>query len=313
MRILVTGGAGFIGRAAVRHFTQNGDDVLNVDRLTYASRIHEVQGGTFMQADIADTATMMRHAKWFCPDVIVNFAAETHVDNSIEDCSDFVRTNVGGTSSLLSVCRQLRVPFCHVSTDEVYGPASDRAFTEADRLSPQNPYAATKAAADMMVQAFRNTYAIDYLIVRPSNNYGPGQHPEKFIPKLLSCLKHGKTFPLYGVGDQEREWTYVEDTVRRIRKLLNAGSSHWNKEYNLSSGVTMMNVDAAYAIIRLYNEAHGTRTVPADVILCSKDRPGHDRKYWIDQSRIESVLRSIGTVEPYTTFESGISETIRKS
>lgn len=313
MRILVTGGCGFIGRAAVRHFVSNGDDVLNIDKLTYASRLEDASDVTFMQANIADTNAMLKHAKWFRPDVIVNFAAETHVDNSILNCSEFVQTNVAGTASLLSVCRQLGVRLCHISTDEVYGPASDRAFDETDALRPQNPYAATKAAADLMVQAFRNTYQIDYLIVRPSNNYGHGQHPEKFIPKLLSCLKHGKTFPLYGVGDQEREWTYVEDTVRRIRKLLNAGAAHWNTEYNLSSGVTMMNAEAAYTIIRLYNEANGTKVTPADVILCSKDRPGHDRKYWIDQSRLDSVLKTMGGIEPYTTFECGIRETIGKS
>lgn len=311
MRILVTGGCGFIGRAAVRHFVEHGDEVLNVDRLSYASRADTVPGSRFVLGNIADEGLMLHWATEFRPDVIVNFAAETHVDNSIGDCSEFIRTNVMGTTSLLNVCRKLRVRLCHVSTDEVYGPASTRAFTEQDALRPQNPYAATKAAADLMIEAYRNTYQTEYMLVRPSNNYGPGQHPEKFIPKLLDCLRTGKTFPLYGVGDQEREWTYVSDTVRRIRKLLDVKPAHWNQAYNLSSGITRMNIEAARTVIRLYNEAHGTQVAPADVLLCSKDRPGHDRKYWIEETKLANTLDSVGGAEPYTAFEAGIAETIR--
>ncbi len=228
------------------------------------------------------------------------------MDNSISDCKDFIRTNVEGTASILDVCRKTKTKLCHISTDEVYGPATTRPFIEDDRLSPMNPYSSTKAAGDMLVQSYRNTYGIDYVIVRPSNNYGPGQHKEKFIPKLLDCINNGEKFPLYGAGDQEREWTFVKDTVKRIRGLLTCHKIEWNSIYNLSSGITLTNIHAANKIISLYNEIKDTNLRLEDVIAFSKDRPGHDRKYWISSKKLDLILAS-----QYTMFDAGIRETIK--
>lgn len=306
MKVLITGGAGFIGGTAVHHFVNSGDNVINIDKLTYAGKEENTKVSTFMKLDVCETELLLRAVEHFNPDFIVHFAAETHVDNSISSCKKFIKTNIDGTTSILDVCRKTNTRLCHISTDEVYGPAFDRAFTEEDRLNPMNPYSVTKAAADLMIQAYRNTYGIEYLIVRPTNNYGPGQHKEKFIPKLLDCIKNGKNFPLYGAGDQEREWTFVRDTAKRIRSLLTCQNTTWNSIYNLSSGITMTNIEAAKRIIALYNEAKNTDIKPEDVIKQSTDRPGHDRKYWISSEKLDSILDS-----QYTTFDAGIREILR--
>ena len=309
MKVIITGGAGFIGGHTVRHFVSCGDDVLNIDKLTYASKTENTQVSKFTKLDICETDTLYDVVRRFSPDYVVNFAAETHVDNSIRSSKEFIRSNLEGATSVMDVCRRVGVPLCHISTDEVYGPAYNFPFTEHDPLHPMNPYSATKAAADLMLAAHRNTHGLDHIIVRPSNNYGPGQHPEKFIPKLIKCVREGKKFPLYGVGDQEREWTYVGDTARIIRELLLSNATSWKGDstYNLSSGITMKNIDVARLVTRTYNEIHCTDVSPDDVVQFSADRPGHDRKYWISAEKLKKVVNY-----SYTGVQSGIRETVMK-
>jgi len=307
MKVIITGGAGFIGGHAVRHFVESSDDVLNIDKLTYASKLENTKFSKFIKLDIRETDILHSVVRDFSPDVIVNFAAETHVDNSILDCKEFIRSNLEGTTSVADVCRSLNIKLCHISTDEVHGPAGVMPFNENDRLNPMNPYSATKAAADMMLDAYMNTHSLDYVIVRPSNNYGAGQHAEKFIPKLLKCIKEEKKFSMYGLGDQEREWTYVEDTVQIIRKLLISNKTSWGGSiYNLSSGISSTNIDIAKLIIETYNFINSVDIRSEDVIQHSKDRPGHDKKYWIETEKIKRVVEY-----DYTTLKNGIEKIVR--
>lgn len=307
MKAIITGGAGFIGGHCVQHFVSSKDEVINVDKLTYAAKAENTKSSPFSQIDICDTQALRSLVKEFKPDFIINFAAETHVDNSIVDCSNFIHSNVLGVSSILNVCKDEKIRLCHISTDEVYGPASDRPFSEHDDLNPKNPYSATKASGDLLIKSFHNTYGLDYLIVRPSNNYGPNQHSEKFIPKLIDCISSGKEFPMYGVGDQEREWTYVEDTVKIIRKILMSENTQWNSIYNLSSGISSKNIETAKLIISTYNKANNTNHLLSDVVKFSKDRPGHDKKYWISSEKLEKIIK-----HSYTSLEQGIAEVVKQ-
>ena len=170
-----------------------------------------------------------------------------------------------------------------------------------------NPYAATKASGDLLIKSFHNTYNLDYLIVRPSNNYGPNQHSEKFIPKLVECISLGKEFPLYGVGDQEREWTYVEDTVKIIRKILSSSDTEWNSVYNLSSGISSKNIETANLVVSTYNKIKNTKYQTEDIVKSSKDRPGHDRKYWISSEKLENIVN-----HNYIDLEQGIVEVVKQ-
>jgi dTDP-glucose 4,6-dehydratase len=307
MKVIITGGAGFIGGHAVQHFVEEGDDVLNIDKLTYASKIENTQISKFVNLDICETDKLCKIMKEFSPDVLINFAAETHVDNSINSSKEFVKSNLEGATSVMDSCVKNNVKLCHISTDEVYGPAFDRPFTESDILCPMNPYSATKAAADMMLPAYKNTHNLNYIVVRPSNNYGPNQHQEKFIPKLINCINKKTQFPLYGVGDQEREWTFVKDTTRIIRRLVNAKNIAWNEGsvYNLSSGITYKNIDVAKIVIDSYNKKHNCKLRLEDIIKFSVDRPGHDKKYWISSKKLSNVVNY-----NYTSFHSGVSEIV---
>lgn len=303
MKVIITGGAGFIGGHAVRHFVSQGDDVINVDKLTYAAKIDNIRHSKFFNLDIRDTEGLLNLVQSSEPDFIINFAAETHVDNSIEDCSEFIKSNVEGIVSLMNVCRKTKSRLCHISTDEVYGPATDSAYDEEDKLNPMNPYAATKAASEMMIKSFINTYGIECVIVRPSNNYGPHQYKEKFIPKLLNYIEEGSKFPLYGDGKQEREWTYVSDTVEVIRKLLISNHLQMNSIYNLSSGVSFTNLNTIETILRIYNEKNSTSLKVDDVVKFSQDRPGHDRKYLISSNKLRSIVD-----HNFRNLEEGIRE-----
>lgn len=305
MNVIITGGAGFIGGHAVKHFQGLGDSVLNIDKLTYASKKVDLQDSNFLQLDVCETEHLIEQIKKRKPDFLIHFAAETHVDNSIANCEDFIHSNVKGVASVLNACKATGTKLCHISTDEVYGPAYDRPFNEEDALNPLNPYSSTKAAGDLLIKSYKNTYGLDYVIIRPSNNYGPNQHTEKFIPKLIDCLKKGNQFPLYGAGDQEREWTYVEDTVRLIRMLLTSRLAEWNSVYNLSSGITFTNIETAMQVLKFYNIITKNNFKIEDVVKTSKDRPGHDRKYWISADKLKSVVKF-----DYTGFQSGLEKTI---
>lgn len=282
MKAIITGGAGFIGSHAVDHFLDRGDEVIVIDSLTYAGDIRNVQTDRckFHLVDIADEDRIRFIVTSEKPDVIVNFAAETHVDNSISYPEQFVRTNVNGVVSLLNVIKDTKTKLCHVSTDEVYGPASDKPYEESDRLNPMNPYSATKAAGDLLIKAYANTYGLDYIIIRPSNNFGPRQHKEKLIPKLLQCLTQNTSFPLYGDGTQEREWTYVKDTAEIIRECIICEQS-WRSTYNVTSNVLKNNVDLIREVINIYNDVYSTKHTFEHVIKRVNDRPGHDKKYWM--------------------------------
>lgn len=304
MKVLITGGGGFIGGHAVKHFVDCGDLVLNVDKITYAADINRLKASNFLQLDVADRESFENVLKDYNPDCVIHFAAETHVDNSIKSYEDFVKSNVQGTASVAMACSNLGIKLCHISTDEVYGPAGNRPFDEDDRLNPMNPYSATKAAGDMLVKSFHNTYKLQYLLIRPSNNYGPGQHEEKFIPKLLKSIRDNKKFPLYGDGSQVREWTYVKDTVAVIKKLISI-EKNWSSTYNLTSGISMTNVQAIEKILEAYNEIKGTQLKIQDVIETVDDRKGHDKKYFISQDKLKSVVN-----HRYTNFDFGVMEII---
>jgi len=305
MKVLLTGGAGFIGSHAVDHFVSCGDNVTVVDKLTYAGNLKNLSESwgkfEFKQLDICDKHAMNTVFLQGGFDVIVNFAAETHVDNSINDSEPFIRTNLHGASALMDVARHYNALFCQLSTDEVYGDAlgCDRGYVTTDPLRPRNPYSATKAAADMMLLAYHNTYKQPYLIFRPSNNFGPRQHKEKFLPKLLEAMITVRDFPLYGDGMQRREWTYVGDTVRAIRDTIVSGVT--NKILNISSGYTDTNVAIIKQVDDRYRELG---MIPNANVVFVADRLGHDRRYWIesdiDPSRFTTFTRGLElTIEHY--------------
>lgn len=306
MRLLITGGGGFIGYHAVKHCISNGDEVLNVDKVTYAADINKLRTSNFLKLDVADLKLFQNILNGYKPDCVIHFAAETHVDNSIKSYEEFVDSNIKGTASVAMACSNLGIKLCHISTDEVYGPAGDRPFTEDDKLNPMNPYSATKAAGDMLVKSFHNTYKLQYVIVRPSNNYGPGQHEEKFIPKLIKSIETNKKFPLYGDGMQVREWTYVKDTVAVIRKLI-ASEKDWSSTYNLTSGISMTNVHAIEKILCAYKNFKGKEVSIEDLIERVTDRKGHDKKYFISQEKLKMLVN-----HQYTEFDSGIVETLNE-
>ncbi|VCU69461.1 dTDP-glucose 4,6-dehydratase [Pigmentiphaga humi] len=325
MTILVTGGAGFIGSNFVLDWLQRFEEpLLNVDALTYAgnTRSLEVVFGDsrhiFVQGDISDSALMARLLREHRPRAIVNFAAESHVDRSISNPEAFMQTNVIGTFRLLEAARAYWVDappetrecfrFLHVSTDEVYGTLEPDAkpFRETNRYEPNSPYAASKAASDHLVRAHHHTYGLPTLTTNCSNNYGPFQFPEKLIPLMIVNALAGKPLPIYGDGLQVRDWLYVKDHCSAIRSVLESGRV--GEVYNIGGGNERTNLDIVQTICRLLD----TLVPKADAspyaaqIAFVKDRPGHDRRYAIDSSKLQ---RDIGW-QPAETFESGIRKTI---
>ncbi len=306
MKLLVTGGAGFIGSNFIRHafHTRRDIHIVNLDKLTYAgnpeslsdlasdSRYHFVLG------DIADSALV---ADLFNQgfDAAVNFAAETHVDRSIDDPSPFLRTNVAGTQCLLAAARAAKLPrFIHISTDEVYGSApAGASFTEETILDPRSPYAASKASADHFVSAYANTYGVSAIILRGTNNYGPFQFPEKLVPLMIANAQENKALPIYGDGMQERDWLFVEDYCRAILLALEKGKA--GEVYNVSAGAPQPNLKIVKTILKHLGK-------PETLMQYVKDRPGHDRRYALDSSKIQ---RELGW-QPQVLFEDGIRRTI---
>ena len=311
--ILVTGGCGFIGSNFVRLLAREpGWRIINFDKLTYAGNLENVADVAsdrtkFVQGDICDRAGVESILKEERPWAIVNFAAESHVDRSILDASPFVQTNIGGVQSLLDAVRAHPVErFLHISTDEVYGDKEGReASTEESPLSPSSPYAATKAAADLLCFSYRRTYGLPVIVTRSSNNYGPYQFPEKLIPLLIRNGLNDLEFPVYGDGKQVRDWLYVEDNCRAILGVLEKGQI--GSIYNIGTSEGRTNLDVVQAICAAIAQRLGTDLKRLEHRIRSvTDRPGHDRRYAIDTSKIR---RELGW-QPSVDFTTGLGQTV---
>ena len=304
MRILVTGGAGFIGSNFVHHVLSEHDDdeVVTLDALTYAGSRDNLDGvlddprHTFVEGDIRDRELVSELIADV--DAVVNFAAESHVDRSIAGAEPFVSTNVQGTQTLLDAANDADIDkFLQISTDEVYGQILDGKFSEGDRLDPRNPYAATKASADLLAKSYRTTHDLPVLITRTSNNFGPRQHPEKLIPKFIRNAAAGETLPVYGDGSNVREWIYVEDNCRALDRVLREGEI--GEIYNIGSHAEKTNLEVTEAIL----DAVG---VDDSLIEFVEDRAGHDQRYALETDKIEAL-----GWEPTYTFEEGLERTVR--
>lgn len=323
MKILVTGGAGFIGSALVRHLIQNTSyQVLILDKLTYAGNLaslKDVSGSerySFDQADICDREALDRILSQFQPDAVMHLAAESHVDRSIDGPAAFVETNVVGTYTLLEACRAFwsglegtkrdAFRFHHISTDEVFGDLEgpDSLFTEDTPYAPSSPYSASKASSDHFVRAWGRTYGLPILITNCSNNYGPYHFPEKLIPLVIINALHGKPLPVYGNGQQVRDWLFVEDHARALLKVLEEGTV--GETYNIGGHNERTNLEVVEAICALLDQLEPRGAPHSDLIAFVSDRPGHDLRYAIDASKIE---RELGWI-PEETFESGLRKTV---
>ena len=309
MKILVTGGCGFIGSNFIRYILESypDDSLINVDKLTYAGNLENLSDishsprYSFIRGDIAE-ASRMEELIGEGVDAIVNFAAESHVDRSIEDPGAFMKTNVFGTFALLEAVRKVfprqRIRFLHISTDEVYGSLGETgAFTEETALAPNSPYSASKTAADILVRAYHRTYGLPVLITRCSNNFGPYQFPEKLVPLMISNAIEDKDLPIYGDGMHIRDWIYVEDHCRALDVVLRRGRE--GEVYNVGGRNERPNLSVAKTILDQLGKPHS-------LIRYVTDRPGHDRRYAIDFSKIE---RELGW-SPSISFEDGIRRTV---
>ena len=322
--LLVTGGAGFIGANFVLSTIAATDEaIVNLDKLTYAGNLENLEPlagdarHEFVKGDIGDRALVRRLLAERRPRAIVHFAAESHVDRSIDGPAEFIQTNVVGSFSLLEEARAYwsalagaqkeRFRFLQVSTDEVYGSlgASDPAFTEATAYAPNSPYSASKAASDHLVRAYHHTYGLPVLTTNCSNNYGPRQFPEKLIPLVIANALAGKPLPVYGDGLNVRDWLYVLDHCEAIRLVLDRGRP--GETYNVGGATEKTNIDVVKMLCALLDEARPRKSGRhADLIALVKDRPGHDRRYAIDSAKIE---RELGW-RPKESFESGMRKTV---
>ena len=316
MKLLITGGAGFIGSSFVRMSVRDGHEVTVLDSLTYAGNLANLESVRdskayhFVKGDIRDPKLTEEIIKDFKPTALVHFAAESHVDRSITGPAAFVQTNVVGTFSLLEEARGYgdKMRFLHVSTDEVYGSLapSDPAFTEEAPYAPNSPYAASKAGSDHLVRAYHHTYGLDTVTTNCSNNYGPYQYPEKLIPLMIASALAGKPLPVYGDGKNIRDWLYVLDHCDAIRVALERGRP--GETYNIGGSSERMNIDLVKTICALLDEMAPRKGGSyAELISFVKDRPGHDRRYAIDAAKI---ARELGW-KPRESFESGLRKTVR--
>jgi len=321
-RIIVTGGAGFIGSALCRHLVAGGDHVLNIDKLTYAATLTSLRALEhnpayhFLKADIADEAAVQQAFDHFQPDGVIHLAAESHVDRSITGPRAFVDTNVTGTFTLLEAARaywaglaaegRARFRFLHVSTDEVYGALGPSGqFTEQTAYAPSSPYSASKAAADHLVMAWHTTYGLPSLISNCSNNFGPYHFPEKLVPLTILNALHGQPIPVYGQGTQIRDWLYVEDHVHALRCLLDDGKP--GERYNVGARNEHRNIDLVHRICALLDSLRPGPSPHGALIRFVQDRPGHDARYAVDPGKIE---RDIGW-NPAHRFEDALEKTVR--
>jgi dTDP-glucose 4,6-dehydratase len=319
MGILVTGGAGFIGSAVIRQLIrESGADVVNLDKLTYAAmpealeEVAESPRYRLVRGDIRDRALLAALFEEHRPDAVIHLAAETHVDRSIDGPAAFLDTNVLGTFALLEAARAWTAGrkgefrFLHVSTDEVYGSLgpADPPFSETTAYAPNSPYAASKAAADHLVRAWGETYGLPVLTTNCSNNYGPWQFPEKLIPLMIAAAVDGAALPVYGSGENVRDWLHVEDHARALRLVLERGAT--GRSYNIGGGAERSNVEVVRRICALM-DGHFPARAPHDrLIRFVADRPGHDRRYAIDAARIR---RELGW-RPAHAFEDGLAATV---
>ncbi|MCJ7645666.1 dTDP-glucose 4,6-dehydratase [bacterium] len=305
MRLLVTGGAGFIGSNFIRYIIKKYPDykIINLDKLTYAGNLDNLKdiknnsNYTFIKGDICDRKIVDELAGDV--EAIVNFAAESHVDRSIIDASDFIRTNIDGTYNLLEATKRYNIShLIHCSTDEVYGSIEEGSFKETSPLSPSSPYAASKASADMLVHSYRITFNLPVIIARSSNNFGPYQYPEKIIPLFITNALEDKPLPLYGDGMNVRDWLYVIDNCEGIDLILHRGRE--GEIYNIGGGNELRNIDLTRMVLKILGK-------PESLIQPVKDRPGHDRRYSLDSSKIE---RELGWT-PNFNFERALEETVK--
>jgi dTDP-glucose 4,6-dehydratase len=325
VKFLVTGGAGFIGSAVIRHIISNtGDSVVNLDKLTYAGNLESLQGAeqdaryTFEHVDICDHLNLERVFREHQPDAVMHLAAESHVDRSINAPSDFIETNIIGTYTLLEVsraywtklepARRAAFRFHHISTDEVYGDLEgpEDLFTETTSYMPSSPYSASKASSDHLVRAWARTYGLPTLVTNCSNNYGPCHFPEKLIPLIILNALEGKPLPVYGKGNQVRDWLYVEDHARALYKVVTEGVI--GETYNIGGHNEKQNIEVVHALCALLDELRpdSAHRPHASLITYVQDRPGHDQRYAIDASKIQ---RELGWT-PEETFETGIRKTV---
>jgi dTDP-glucose 4,6-dehydratase len=357
MKLLVTGGAGFIGSAVIRHIIQNTqDEVVNLDKLTYAGNLESLaevsdsERYTFEQVDICNRTEVDRVLAQYQPDAIMHLAAESHVDRSIDGPAEFIETNIVGTYTLLEATRQYwqameaekkaNFRFHHISTDEVYGDlqhpndsigaeetfpspleetfpsplkgegSGERGqslplFTEETPYAPSSPYSASKASSDHLVRAWHRTYGLPVLVTNCSNNYGPYHFPEKLIPLVILNALEGKSLPVYGKGDQIRDWLYVEDHARALYKVVKEGEP--GETYNIGGHNEKQNIEVVHTICDILQELRPQEASYRDLITNVKDRPGHDMRYAIDASKIQKELGWV----PEETFETGIHETVQ--
>jgi dTDP-glucose 4,6-dehydratase len=324
VRIIVTGGAGFIGSALIRQLlAETNFHILNIDKLTYAGNLESLpdvesnQHYQFLQADICDAKTMSQVVQDFKPTAVMHLAAESHVDRSIDGPSAFVHTNVVGTYTLLEASRHYwsSLPeaakqtfrFHHISTDEVYGSLGETGFfTETTSYKPNSPYSASKAGSDHLVRAWFHTYGMPTLITNCSNNYGPYQFPEKLIPLMISNALEGKKLPIYGTGENIRDWLYVDDHVRALRLVLEKGKV--GEVYNIGGFNEKTNLDVVNTMCDILDEllADSPCVPHKKLIEFVQDRAGHDQRYAIDATKIEQELGW----QPEETFETGIRKTV---
>ena len=322
MKILITGGAGFIGGAVVRELIELADfDVINLDKLTYAGNLDSLKSIAdskryyYEQVDICDAPALGRVFEQHQPSVIMHLAAESHVDRSIDGPSDFIETNIKGTFNLLNTAKQYlenvdenkrnNFRFIHVSTDEVYGDlkSNDDLFTETTKYAPSSPYAASKAASDHLVRAWHRTYQLPTIITNCSNNYGPYQFPEKLIPKMIINIFSNKELPIYAKGKNSREWIYVDDHCEALFKLYLKGKN--GESYNVGSNINLRNIDLVKKILKTCKKMKikiGSKTK----IKYVKDRPGHDFRYALNNKKIFSELKW----KPKFNFETGLESTV---
>ena len=320
MKLLVTGGAGFIGSAVVRQAVARGHEVVNLDALTYAANVENVASVStsnlysFEQADIRDRVRLDEIFATHRPDAVMHLAAESHVDRSIDGPGDFILTNINGTFNMLEAARSYWIRagkpegfrFHHISTDEVFGSLGDTGqFTEETPYDPRSPYSASKAASDHLVRAWHETYGLPVILTNCSNNYGPFHFPEKLVPVVILNALHGRPIPVYGAGLNVRDWLYVEDHADALLTVVQKGEL--GRSYNIGGENEAKNIDLVRLICKLMDEMHPQGAPHDRLITFVTDRPGHDARYAIDPARIRAELGW----RPSVTLEEGMRRTVR--